>query len=62
MIFVSFLLNITLRVRADFGEFWKAMELENAIFQDLESLEKRGFLKWLWKSFGFLFGKILKIS
>ena len=38
------------------------METENAIFQDMESLEKRKFSKWLWKSFGFLFGKVLKIS
>ena len=41
--------------------FWKVMEIKNALFQDLESLERRGFSKWLWKSFGFLLGKILKI-
>ena len=35
------------------------MEIKNAIFQDLECFGKR-FLKLLWKSFGFLFGKILK--
>jgi len=37
------------------------MEIENTIFQDLESLGKeRGFSKWLWKSVGLSFGIILK--
>ena len=36
-------------------EFWKIMGIYNAIFQDLE-----GFSKWLWKSYGFLFGAVLK--
>ena len=37
------------------------MEIENAIFKDLESFGKeRGLLKCLFKSFELLFGKILK--
>ena len=35
------------------------MENDNAIFQDLENFGKEAFSKWSWKSFGFLFGKIL---
>jgi len=31
---------------------WKVLEIDNAIFQDLESFGKR-----LWISFGFLFGE-----
>ena len=41
---------------------WKVMEIENVTFQELESFGKERFSKWLWKSFGFLFVKILKIS
>ena len=29
------------QVRTGFGEFWKAMEIDDAIFQDLESFGKR---------------------
>ena len=37
------------------------MEVDNAIFQGLGSCEKREvFSNWLWNSFGFLFGEILK--
>jgi len=36
------------------------MEIDNTIFQDLKSLKKKGFLKRLWNSFGFLLGEILK--
>ena len=37
------------------------MEINNAIFQDLESFGKREVIsKWLWNSFGFLLGAILK--
>ena len=37
------------------------MEIDNAIFQDMESFGKEMiFLYWLWKSV--LFGKVLKIS
>ena len=36
------------------------MGIDHVIFYDLKVLEKGGFTKWLWKSFGFLFGKILK--
>ena len=35
-------------------EYWKVIEIDYAIFQDLES---RGFSNWLWKSFGFCSGK-----
>jgi len=39
------------------------MRVENDIFQDLESFIKGTvFPKWLWTSFGFLFGRILKLS
>ena len=37
------------------------MVLEIYLFDFGKVLEKRGFSKWQWKSFGFLFGKILKI-
>ena len=29
------------------------MELDDAIFQELESFGKGSFSKWLWKTFGF---------
>ena len=45
-----------------FGKFWEVMVIENALFQDPEILEKRVFSIWLWKGFGFLFGKIPEIS
>ena len=35
-------------------EFWKVIEIDYAILQDLES---RSFSNWLWKSFGFCSGK-----
>ena len=42
-------------------EFWKIMGIYNAIFRDLESFGRReAFSKWLRKSFGFLFGAVLK--
>ena len=41
-------------------KFWKVMEIQNDIFQDLQSFGKRKFSKCPWKSFGFLFGKIQK--
>ena len=44
----------------EFVRVVKVMEIDNDIFQDLEILEKTGFSKWPWKSFGFLFGRILK--
>ena len=38
------------------------MEIENAIFQDLESFGKEKIFKVAVESFGFLFGEILNIS
>ena len=40
------------------GMFLKVMEIDNAIFQDLESFGKEVFQ--LWKSCGILFGNILQ--
>ena len=36
------------------------MEIDIATFQGLESVGKEKFSKWLWKCFGFMFGKIVK--
>ena len=36
------------------------MEIDSVIFQVLESFGKERLSNWLWKSFGFLFWKILK--
>jgi len=36
------------------------MEIENAIFQDLESFGKEKIFKVAVESFGFLFGEIIK--
>ena len=36
------------------------MEIDNAIFQDLESCGKGKFFKMAMESFGFFFGKIQK--
>ena len=33
-------LPFTLMIRTGIGEFWKVMEIDNAIFQDLESFGK----------------------
>ena len=50
-----------------FGKFWKFMEIENAIFQDLENFGKERIfykgeriVKMPFQNFEFLFGKILK--
>ena len=40
--------------------FWKVMEIDSTVFQDRESFWKKSFSKLLSKSFGFLFGAILK--
>ena len=45
-----------------FGKCLKAMNIKNAIFQDLESFRKEMFFRMAIEQFGFLFGKILKIS
>jgi len=47
---------VFIRVLGCFGKLWK---IDNVIFQDLDSFGKGGFSKWLWKRFGFFFGKIL---
>ena len=47
------------RILESFGKLWK---LKMPFSRTWKFLERRGFTKWLWKSFGFLFGKILKIS
>ena len=39
-----------------FGKLWKLMMSFSRTWKVLES---RRFSKWLWKSFGFLFGRIL---
>ena len=41
--------------------FWKVMEIENVIFQDLESFGKERIFEMAMAKFGFLFGKFLKI-
>ena len=49
---------LVFRVRTGFGKFWKVVEIENAIFQDLESFGKERIFKmamarvWIfvWKS------------
>ena len=38
------------------------MEIENTIFQDLESFGKERIFKMAMESFGFLFGEIQKMS
>ena len=46
-----------------FEKCWKVMEINNAIFQDLESFGKGRFFSMtleLWKSFGFLFQKTME--
>ena len=53
-------MTLVLQIQGPYG-FWKVMESENAIFQDLECVEKILFLSWLEKSFGFLFGRIVNI-
>ena len=50
----------TPKIRTGFGKFWKVTEIDNAIFQDLESFGKEMFLKMALENFGFLFWKILK--
>ena len=50
------------RVRAGFIKFSKVMEIDNAIFQDLESFREVGCFKMATESFEFLFGKILQHS
>ena len=37
-----------------FGRFWKAMEIDNAIFQDLESFGKRMIFNGYGKGLGVL--------
>ena len=44
-------------VCTSFGNFWKVVETDSAIFQDLESFGKGRFSNWIQKSFGCLLGK-----
>ena len=37
------------RVRTGFGKFWKVLEIDQCVFQDLESLGKSSFCHGLWK-------------
>ena len=46
-----------MRIRTDFGKFWKTMEIDNAIFQGLDRFGKGRFFKLIMESFEFLFGK-----
>ena len=39
------------RVRMGFGKLWKVMEIDNAIFQDLESFGKGRFFKMAMEKF-----------
>ena len=39
---------------------WKVMDIDNTMFQDLESFGKKSYSKLIWRSFGVLFGAILK--
>ena len=43
--------NVNLGVRTGFGTFWKIMEIENAIFQDLESFRKDRIFKLAMEKF-----------
>ena len=52
--------GLSYRVRTNLESSWKAIEIDNAVFQAWKVLEKRLFSNWLWKSFGVLLGKILK--
>ena len=35
-----------------FGKFWKVLEIDQCVFQDLESLGKSSFLSWAMESYG----------
>ena len=39
-----------------FGKFWKVIEIENVIFQDLESFGKERVFKIFMEKFWILFG------
>ena len=39
------------RVRTGFGKFWKVLEIDNAIFQDLESFGKESIFKMAVEKF-----------
>jgi len=50
------------RVRTSFGKFWKLWKLTVPFSRIWIVLEKGGFSKWLWNSFGFYLEKFLNIS
>ena len=49
------------RVRKYFGKFWKVMEIDNAIFQDLESFGNERFFKLAMEKLWTFWGEILDI-
>ena len=49
-----------INVRTGLGKFWKIMEMDDTVLQDLENFGKEGFSKCPWKSFAFLLGEILR--
>ena len=56
------IINYSLSKYQEMCSFWKMLEsceIDDAIFQDLEGLQKGGFSKWLWKSYGCFFEKFL---
>ena len=50
------------RVRTGFGKFWKVMEIDNAIFHDLESFGKGIFFKMAMEQFWIVVWENSKIS
>ena len=49
------------RVRMVFGKFWKVMEIDYAIFQDLESFGKKEFFNMAMEEFLIFVGENPKI-
>ena len=45
------ILTMLVKVHMGFRKFWKAMEIENANFQDLESFEKEKSFKMAMEKF-----------
>ena len=58
LLFTAYFLNKALAQALEgFGKLW---ELITPYSKTWEGFEKGSFSNWLWKSFGFLFGKILQ--
>ena len=49
--------NLKLKVRTGFRRFWKVMEIDNTIFQDLESFGKEIFQSGYGKGLDFCLKK-----